>query len=123
MTMTLPEQAAYDAWLSRHQYRTYGSALRGAYLDGRRDLLNDHRDACAGCDWCADLRAWGDCTTCGGVTEAVGPDELSVCCGSRTLLNPGDRADHAALTREEADDRGFDQILHEDVWTPKGLNQ
>lgn len=47
----------------------------------------EHRDWChSGCATCADHRAWGECVTCGGDTEAVGPDELSRCCGSLVYL-------------------------------------
>ncbi|MCC2033103.1 hypothetical protein [Microbacterium allomyrinae] len=47
----------------------------------------DHRAICdGGCGDCDEFRAWGECSKCGGVTEALGSDELSMCCGSRVIL-------------------------------------
>ncbi|GAA1914981.1 hypothetical protein GCM10009775_04270 [Microbacterium aoyamense] len=52
----------------------------------------EHIDTCPDtCRTCEDHRAFGECRSCGGHTEALGPDELSRCCGSRTLLSPEDR--------------------------------
>jgi hypothetical protein len=49
----------------------------------------EHRQTCASlCRLCEAHRAFGECSSCGGETEAIGPDELSRCCGSRVILGP-----------------------------------
>lgn len=108
MTMTTAEQTAYQAWLTRKNYRTFGSALRNAYLDGRRDLEAEqaktdpwaamstaekleHIEGCWGCTTCVDGRAFGSCSKCGDDNvEALPPEGLSRCCGSVVALTPAD---------------------------------
>lgn len=44
----------------------------------------DHIEWCGGCGMCADHRAWGVCPSCGSdPVEALPPEGLSRCCGSR----------------------------------------
>jgi hypothetical protein len=85
--MTVAERAAYEKWVNARPNR-YGSSLLNAYLAGRRDRHREHIEVCpSGCIECADDRAFGPCTSCGADTEAIGPDELSRCCGSRVLID------------------------------------
>ncbi|AWY06673.1 hypothetical protein SEA_ZETA1847_39 [Microbacterium phage Zeta1847] len=44
--------------------------------------LADHREACDLCEACDPFRAFGACSTCHDDAEAIGPAELSPCCGS-----------------------------------------
>lgn len=89
IVMTTAERAHYETWRElRPPYRD-GSAQQRAYVDGHRAgrAFQAHVETCPdGCPECADQRAWGECTGCGDQTEAVGPDELSLCCGSKTNL-------------------------------------
>lgn len=81
--------------------------------------LAEHR---AAHDWCTDCdaqRPYGECTSCGGWTEAVGPDELGICCGSKVALTPRDRsaAEVARLAVEEARERSWALIERENAWS------
>ncbi|MEV5068914.1 hypothetical protein MRBLMI12_000470 [Microbacterium sp. LMI12-1-1.1] len=49
---------------------------------------DEHRQWCHDfCGICEAHRAFGECDSCGAETEAVGPDELSRCCGSPVKLS------------------------------------
>jgi hypothetical protein len=54
-----------------------------------------HREECSdGCNLCENHRAWGECSKCWDDSEAIGPDELSVCCGSKVVLSAPEMDDY-----------------------------
>ena len=104
VVMTEDERAAYEAWRDQATHRA-GSAQQRAFIAGMRaeraaaaswermtpGERADHREACPDlCPACEEHRPFGECITCGKESEAVGVDELSVCCGSKVHLSPFD---------------------------------
>lgn len=50
----------------------------------------DHIETCTLCDMCEPHRAFGVCRSCGDTKEALPPEGLSRCCGTRVNLTPGE---------------------------------
>lgn len=99
--LTAPEWVAYSAWSERDVIRRYGNASRDGFLNGFREgvvhagpswlTITDaqrleHIEACSVCLFCEGGRAWGRCSSCGDVKEALPPEGLSRCCGSVVSL-------------------------------------
>lgn len=91
MTVHVLAEAAYQAWLARNINR-YGSALRGAFLDGYHagspyltltsSERREHRFTCLyTCLGCEAFRAQGDCAACGLVRGADDQGDCDSCGG------------------------------------------
>lgn len=78
-------RAASEFWAARTR------PLRPLWFRLSKSRRQDHIDGCLHtCPTCENYRAFGECTRCGTETEAIGPDELSRCCGVRMILTPED---------------------------------
>lgn len=105
--LTDPAWLAYQEWMAGNVVVRYGRASQSGFMAGFRVAASagpswatitpaqrsEHFDVCRdGCVFCADHRAFGECRSCGGQSEALGADELSRCCLAPTILGPEDRS-------------------------------
>ena len=100
VALTDPAWVAYQAWQSPRVYATQGKAAWTGFANGFRIAAAaapswatitpaqrlEHIEVCSLCIFCDVGRAWGTCTSCGDVKEALPPDGLSRCCGSQVTL-------------------------------------
>lgn len=98
--LTAPEWQGYTQYLERHPLKR-GNATQHAYPAGFRDgvvyagpswvTITDaqrleHIESCSVCIFCESGRAWGRCSSCGDVKEALPPFGQSRCCGSHVTF-------------------------------------